>query len=145
VIFSSKETNNQVSVTSVENNKITNSQIDAGQAAASGKYDSAIKTIDEQLSSTTDNDIKYRLFMQKSAILVNKSDLSSAYDAAISAYKISKTANSAANVAYVLAKMNKNSDAISYYKIAISLIDSSDPMSGTDKTYYQSLIDNLGK
>lgn len=145
IIFNNGTTVNSTEAALIENNRITNSQVNAGQAAATGNYDSAVKTIDDQLKSTTDKDIRYRLFMQKSAILVEKSDFTDAYEAALSAYQLEKTSNSASNVAYVLAKMKNKKDAIAYYKIAISLIDSNDPMSGSDKDYYQSLINGLEK
>lgn len=124
-------------------------QAQAGKAqdlALGGDYDAAHKQIDEALQQQgLSTDDKYALYYQQGVTYSNESKFQQAVGSFKQAEAIKTTQNLAESIATAYVQMGDNTQAIAYYKKAISLIPSSgNPVASDDKAVLEQKIRDLG-
>lgn len=119
--------------------------VNAQDIALSGDYDKAHKEISEALDNPQlSNDGKYTLLFQQGVTYENQQN----YDAAIQSYKAAEAIKVTQSVAEAIARTAETKGdkelAISYYKKAITLIDTNQPLAEDTRKFYEQSIVNLG-
>jgi tetratricopeptide (TPR) repeat protein len=117
---------------------------DAMKQAYEGDVSGGAASLDEAIKNTTDNHEKSVYYSRKATLLYNSQDLAGALAAALQAYELEKSSDSAALVGQFSKESGNNAQAIEYYKKAIELIDKADPYSNEDVKYYNSIVKELG-
>src|SRR6266550_3860227 len=106
---------------------------EAQDLASSGKVDDSNKAIDSALGGTSNSDEKYDLYLQQGVNNENQQK----YDAAVASYKSAEASKQTFTVYKSLGRvseaLNKKQDAIDYYKKALTLIGSKDPLRDFEK------------
>jgi tetratricopeptide (TPR) repeat protein len=108
-----------------------------------GDLDAGIKLIDKAIEETTDPAEKITYNSEKATILYNNGKKDQALPAAIAAYDIAKSSDSAAFVGQIAREMGNTALALEYYKKALEHIDKTDPFWDEDTDYYNGIIVEL--
>lgn len=116
----------------------------AEKAAFEGDVQGGVKQLDDAIENTSDKSDLYIYYSRKATLLLNNNMLAEALDAAKKAYDVRNSSDSAALVGQVARQQGNKALAIEYYKKAIEHIDTTDPFSDEDTTYYQDTIKELG-
>lgn len=110
----------------------------------SGQADEASKKIDEALNdSSTSDEERYILFIQRGNLALDKNDVNAAIDAYLDAYEVKVTFESTELLADTYAQAGNKPKAIEYYKKALQLVPAS-PVQGEEKNSIEKKIAELG-
>lgn len=116
---------------------------EADKLARDGDVEGGARQLDEAIENTDDSYEKFVYYSRKATLLYNHGDLAGALDAALKAYELEKTSDSAAFVGQIAREKGDRAMALDYYKKAIPLIDPNDPFAGGDKVYYEGIISEI--
>lgn len=116
---------------------------EADKLALDGDVQGGAKQLDEAIENTSDSFEKFIYYSRKATLLYNNNDFAGAQDAAIKAYAIQKTSDSAAFVGQIAKERGDKALALDYYKRAVAAIDNADPFADEDRAYYQGIISEL--
>jgi len=118
---------------------------DADKLVNTGKTDQAIAAYDVLIKKTNNTDQKASLLLNKATLYKQNKNYDKALTIAKEAESYSpKNSSVAGYIAQTYAEKGDKKNAIIYYKKAISLVDKTSPMSGSDITDYQNMIKSLG-
>jgi tetratricopeptide (TPR) repeat protein len=115
----------------------------ADKLASSGNVAAGTQALDTAIKNTTNIQDQYVYYSRKATLLLNNNDLNGALAAAISAYNLRQSSDSAALVGQIARKKGDNQQAISYYTLALNHIDKTDPFSNEDTAYYKTVISDI--
>jgi tetratricopeptide (TPR) repeat protein len=116
---------------------------EANKLVYDGDLDAGIKLIDKAIEETDDPAEKITYHSEKATILYNNGKKDAALPAAIAAYDIAKSSDSAAFVGQIAREMGNTPLALEYYKKALEHIDKTDPFWDEDTEYYKGIIAEL--
>jgi tetratricopeptide (TPR) repeat protein len=116
----------------------------ADKLAYQGDVKAGTQALDEAIRGTTDSYEQFVYYSRKATLLLNHNDTAGALVAAKKAYELQKTADSAAFVGQISRTRGEASEALTYYKRAIELIDKTSPMAKRDSAYYARVVAELG-
>ncbi|MDN5275298.1 MAG: hypothetical protein JWP06_1199 [Candidatus Saccharibacteria bacterium] len=117
---------------------------EATKQAYEGDVAGGAAKLDEAIKNTNDSSEKGSYYSSKATLLYNSQDLAGALVAALKAYELLKTSDSAALVGQFSKESGNTAQAIEYYKKAVQNINKTDPYSNEDVVYYNSVIKELG-
>jgi tetratricopeptide (TPR) repeat protein len=118
---------------------------DAEKLAYNGDVAGGTQALDEAIKNTDNSQDQYIYYSRKATLLLNNHDLNGALTAAVQAYNLQKTSNSAALVGQIARSKGDAQQATDYYNKAIAAIDPTDPFSKEDKAYYQMVVSDIAK
>lgn len=116
----------------------------ADKLALEGDVEGGVKELDDAIKNTDDNSDKFIYYSRKATLLYNHGDLNGALSAAISAYQLEETSDSAAFVGQIARDKGDIATARDYYQKAITHINPDSPFADEDKKYYESIIAEMG-
>lgn len=116
----------------------------ADKTAFEGDVDGGVKQLDDAIANTSDSEELYIFYSRKATLLFNNKRLPEALEAAKKAYDARSSSDSAALVGQIAQAQGDKTVAIDYYKKAIDRLDTADPFADEDKTYYESIVTELG-
>ncbi len=125
-------------------NSLPDSVKSAQNAAASGNYAQSNKDIVSNIASSSSNDEKFELYLQQGVNDENEGKYGDAVAAYKSAEALKQTWALYENLGRASAANGDKANAITYYKKALSMVPSSDPLSELEKNQLQENITNLG-
>jgi len=112
---------------------------------SAGKTDEAQKKIDEGLNnSQIDNSTKYMLYIQKGNVLVNNGDVQGGIAQYLKAYEVSQTYEVARLLGDTYRDAGDKPKAIEFYKKALALISTDNPLGEDDRDSLNKAIVALG-
>jgi tetratricopeptide (TPR) repeat protein len=117
----------------------------ADKLAYSGNVAAGTKALDNAIKSTTNTQDQFIYYSSKANLLLNNNDPKDALVAALQAYNLQKTSDSAALVGQISGVVGDKQQSLEYYKKALSLVDPTDPVAKDDTAYYQSIVTSLEK
>ena len=115
----------------------------AEKLANTGDVEAETKMLDEAIKGTQDSHEKFVYYSRKATILLNDNKLGGAQVAAKQAFDIEQGSASAALVGQIAQQNGDTETALDYYKKAVQLIDTSDPMADEDEEFYNAQIAEL--
>lgn len=115
----------------------------ADKMAVEGDLEGGVEALDGQIESAKSDQDKYIFYSRKATLLFNNEKYDEALTAALEAYKLKQSSDSAAFVGQVAMEKGDNALALEYYKKALPLIDKNDPFADEDETYYRDVISGL--
>ncbi|HKX23635.1 MAG TPA: hypothetical protein VJM46_00200 [Candidatus Saccharimonadales bacterium] len=125
-------------------NPLPDSVKDAQDLASTGNVEESNKQLGVSIANTTNNDEKYELYLQQA---INNEN-SQKWDDAIASYKsaeaIKKTSTVYIGLGRAYEGKGDKSAALSAYKTALPLLDTTDPMYNFDKKQLEDKIKALG-
>jgi len=133
-------------ITSIETkrkNTINQTADKAQQLVKSGQQSQAIAYIDKIIQTTDDIQTKAILLLNKATTYYNNGKYDEALTAAKASEALERNDNIEKFIASIYAIRGDNQNAIKYYKKAITLVDKSQPLSGSDIQDYKNKIDRL--
>lgn len=125
-------------------NSLPQSVKDAQDLVASGKADDANKQIAQDLTTTSNQDEKYELYLVQGVNYENQQQ----YDNAITAYKSAEAIKKTWTVYKALGRVSETKGdkaaALGYYKQALAALDPKDPQYKSEQAEVQQTIQALG-
>lgn len=125
-------------------NSLPDSVKDAQNLATTGKTDESNRQISASIASSTDNDEKYELYIQQGLNYENTHK----WAEALTAYKSAEAIKKSATVYIALGRASEGKGdkqaAIDYYKQAIPLLNTQDPLYNAEKSQLEDNIRALG-
>jgi tetratricopeptide (TPR) repeat protein len=139
-----KEESGGAEVIGLLENPFPQDVLEAQELNSQGDYDGANATIEEGLNETSDDSVKYELYLQQGLNYENQEK----YDEAIKSYQdaeaISATYTVYESIGRVAELKGDSQLAIDNYKKAYETIDTDYPMADADKSDLESRIKDLG-
>lgn len=105
----------------------------------------ASKSYDAVIAQISDSQKKSSTLVAKSVLYFNNKDYEKALEIAKQAVEIDANSNSCQYLARVYQRLDKYTEAITYYQKAIDLIDKNDPMAESDNEDFTRAIDELNE
>lgn len=118
---------------------------EAEKLANDGNVTGGIQKLESAIQQASDPHSKFIYYASEATLLLNNNQLDDALVAAKQAYSLEKLPDSAALVGQIARQKGDVATAAEYYRIASTLVDSSDPLAANDKSYYLSLAAEAGR
>lgn len=127
--------------------KSQNRYIQAVRAVSVAGYDAGQSFLDDEISSNTNNDTERSyLYIQKSTLAINNSNISDAITFAEKAEGLYQSRISAVVLAHLYEEKGDKASTVKYYELAIErTTDQEKNILPSDYEYYQSKIEELSK
>lgn len=119
--------------------------VDAQQQAFKGDTQGAVKTIQNALNQpNVSNDDKYTLLVEEGVTYSNNHQYQQALDALKQAEAVSSTFTTSHLIAEQAEALGDKSTALTYYKKALTQLDTTAISYKSDKTFYENKVRSLG-